>query len=120
MKICQPTETEQGTNNVLHGHFRSAPRYIIFDTITNESQLLSNKRKKGDRDICGHLSPLGDQSVDVAIVGGVGLCDLNKMKNCGIRVYRAMTHQLDENIELLRKGMLTELTSKNTRRGHPC
>lgn len=120
MKICQPAETEQGTNSALHGHFRSAPRYVIFNTNTDEIKLLNNKRKVGDQDICGQLSPLGNQSVDIAIVGGVGLCTLNKMQRCGIKVYRAMTHRLEENVELLKKGELTELTPQNIRRGHLC
>lgn len=120
MKICQPTETEQGTNNSLHGHFRSAPRFVIFDTETDALELLGNKRKLGDKEYCGHLSPLGDNDVDVAIVGGIGKCALSKMWNCGMKVYRAMTHRLDENIDLLKKGELTELTLKNIRRGRVC
>ena len=120
LKICQPAETEQGINTVLHGHFRSAPRYIVFDTETHESQSLGNQRKKGESDLCGSLSSLSDLSVDVAIVGGVGKCALSKMHSCGIKVYRAVTHRLDGNIESLRNGELTELTYRNTRRGNPC
>ncbi len=120
MKICQPAETEQGSNSVLHGHFRSAPRYIVFDTNTNKSQSLGNERKKTDRHYSDNLNSLNDLSVDVAIVGGLGKCALSKMKKKGIKVYRAVTHRLDDNIESLKKGELTELTFLNTRRGRLC
>lgn len=120
MKICQPAETEQGTNSSLHGHFRSAPRYVIFDTETNEKLSLRNKRKKGEKDDCVNIATLGSQFVDVAIVGGLSRCSLNKMERCGIKVYKAVSQRLEDNIESLKKGELTELTPENTRRTRFC
>ena len=120
MKICQPTENEQGTNNTLHGHFRSAPRYFIYDTETSKSESFGNERKVVDRHYIDNIDSLSDHAVDVAIVGGLGKCALSKMKTNGIKVFRAITPSLDDNIKSLKKGELTELTFQNTRRGRFC
>lgn len=126
MKICQPVEKEQGIDNVLHGHFRSAPRYVVFDTDTNQATEVANAvrlQKKGRRteyDICQPLSSMTNLSVDAAVVGGVGRCDLIKLQRCGIKVFKANSQVLSGNIDALVNGELTELTKSNTRRGYPC
>lgn len=50
MRVCQPIEKDQGMDNVLHGHFRSAPRFLVFDTDKKESlsfcQCLQKRRSR--------------------------------------------------------------------------
>ena len=128
MKVCQPVEKEQGSSNVLHGHFRSAPRYVIFDTETNQYDELGNQqpamqqkqRGRKAHDLCAPLRSLTNYAVDVAIVGGAGRCVLDKLNNCGIKVYKANSTTLDSNIESLMAGELTELTDKTIRRRYSC
>ena len=120
MKICQPVEKEQGIDNVLHGHFRSAPRYIIVDTSTHDMQTYSNVYEDDDHDITKSLDSFRDLHVDIAFVGGVGRCDLKKLHRYGIKVFQASAPTLDANLEAFEKGELRELTTKNARRGFPC
>lgn len=120
MKICQPVEIEQGVDNVLHGHFRSAPRFIVYDMETNESQTVSNQFKKDDHSIIKPINSLKDQYADVAIVGGINRCHLKKLHRNGFRVFQAKGLTLEQNVEAFRKGELRELTLHNTRRGFIC
>ena len=120
MKICQPVEKEQGIDNVLHGHFRSAPRFVIVDTATHEAQTFGNTYEDDDHDITKPLDSFSDIHVDVAIVGGLARCDLQKLHQYGIKVFRASSHTLEANIDAFEKGELTELTMGNTHRGFPC
>ena len=120
MKVCQPVEKDQGIDNVLHGHFRSAPRFVIVDTDTHETFTFGNTYEDEDHDITKPLESFSDIHVDVAIVGGVGRCDLKKLQSYGIKVFQAAAPALEANLEALQRGELAELTMKNAHRGHLC
>ena len=120
MKICQPIETEQGIDNVLHGHFRSAPRFVIVDTATYETQIFGNTYEDDNHDITKPLDSFVDIHVDVAIVGGLTKCDLKKLHLYGIKAFQASSPTLEANLKAFERGELTELTMTNTHRGHPC
>ena len=120
MIICQPVEKEQGIDNVLHGHFRSAPRFVVYDTKTNEAKVLGNQFKLHDHNVSKPIRSLKEQLVEVAIVGGLDRCTLMKLQNSGFKVYQAAMQTLEDNLAAFEKGELKELTMQNIRRGYPC
>ncbi len=120
MNICYPIETEQGSLDVLHGHFRLSPRFIVYNTETSETEFVENQLGKSDHGIEVPLKSLQEMSVEAAIVGGVAKCDLEKINRFGIKVFQAETLNIEENIKAFEKGELLELTQKNTHRGQPC
>ncbi len=120
MNICHPVETEQGVCNVLHGHFRLAPRFVVYNTETDEASLIENQLSTDSHDLCKPLKSLRDMSVDVAIVGGIGRCDLFKFNAQGIKVFQASELKMNDNIRALKNGELVELTQENIHRGHLC
>jgi predicted Fe-Mo cluster-binding NifX family protein len=120
MRVCQPIEKDQGMDNVLHGHFRSAPRFLVFDTDKKESLSFDNVCNKEDHDICKTPKLLEDMQVDVAIVGGISRCGFLKLHILGIRVFQAIGQTSEINLDAFQKGKLKELTVENTRRGYNC
>lgn len=120
MKICIPVEISQGTEDSLHGHFYSAPRFIFYDTETEVSKSLENPYVKDDYKFHRSLKPLHDDSVKATIVGGVGRCALMKLNQSGVKVFRANGQSLEENINALAKGELTELKMGDLHWGHVC
>jgi len=120
MNICYPVETEQGSNNVLHGHFRLAPRFLVFNTKTDEAMSVENQLGKDTHDISVPLASLNEMVIDAAVVGGINRCDLKKINKQGIKVFRAAGPTIDENTKALMEGNLIELTQGNIHRGRHC
>jgi len=120
MNVCYPVETEQGSKNALHGHFRLSPRFIIYNTETSAVHSVENQFKKKVHDIEVPLKSLRAMSVAAAIVGGVAKCDLKKINSYGIRVFQATMSNMEDNFKALKNGELIELTQDNIHRGQPC
>jgi predicted Fe-Mo cluster-binding NifX family protein len=120
MKICIPVEKTQGTENTLHGHFYSSPRFIVYDTKTKQSKTLTNPYEKDDYKIHKSFDSLSEMSVHATVVGGLGRCALLKLNRSGVKVYQASGQRLKENIDALEKGELTEFTVNNVHWGHEC
>jgi predicted Fe-Mo cluster-binding NifX family protein len=120
MKICQPIEKDQGLDNVLHGHFRTSPRFAIFDNEVKHQWTLERKTEGSVNDVCEHANLLNEQKVDVAIVGGISRCGLEKLHHLGIRVFQASGQLIGDNISAFQKGELKELTFENITRGFAC
>ena len=119
MNICYPVETEQGTLNSLHGQFRLAPRFVVYNTETSETQTIENKLEKGNYSIDVPLKSLVELSVNAVIVGGISKSDLQKINNQGIKVFQAVKLNVKECISEFSSGKLAELTQENVHRGHP-
>ncbi len=122
MKICQPVEKDQGVDNALHGHFATSPRFIIYDNKDDEMRSFESSVEKSedDENECRHADFLNEQQVNIAIVGGIGRCGLEKLQKLGIKVFQAVSQNVESNIEAYTKGELKELNLDNTKRGYPC
>jgi len=113
MKICQPVEKDQGMDNVLHGHFRTSPRFVIFDSDNKELQSFEGTPETTEDDDCRHARLLKEQQVDIAIVGGITRDCLGKLYNIGIKVFQAAGQFVEDNLKAFQKGELKELTFDN-------
>jgi len=113
MKICQPVEKEQGMDNVLHGHFRTSPRFLIFDSENKELQSFDGNVEKDVASDCRHARLLNEQQVDIAIVGGITRDCLGKLYDLGIKVFQAAGQFVEGNLEAFHNGELKELTLNN-------
>jgi predicted Fe-Mo cluster-binding NifX family protein len=115
MKICQPIEKDLGVENVLHGHFRTSPRFLIFDSENKELQSFEGVPEKNEKKDCQHARLLKEQQVDIAIVGGITRDCLGRLYDLGIEVYQAAGHFVEDNLKAFQNGELKELTFENIR-----
>ncbi|MFC2108224.1 NifB/NifX family molybdenum-iron cluster-binding protein [Candidatus Bipolaricaulota bacterium] len=113
MKVCIPAATDAGLSSVPHGHFGSAPFFVVHDMGSDKTEILSNANQHHAHGACQPLSALGGHDVDAVIVGGIGAGAIGKLNASGIRVYRADAGSIEDNLKALREGALTELTPES-------
>jgi len=118
MKICFPTETLQGMNSRVYGHFGSAPGFVIVDTAGGSVEEISNGDQHHAHGMCQPLKALGGHPVDAIVVGGIGMGALMKLQADGIVVFRAVEGTVRENVELHYKGSLPQFQPEHTCAGH--
>jgi predicted Fe-Mo cluster-binding NifX family protein len=118
MKICFPTETLEGMESKVFGHFGSAPGFVIVDVETKGVEEIKNGDLHHAQGGCQPLKALGGRAVDAVAVGGIGRGALMKLQAQGVRVYHAVEGTVDHNIGLLQKEQLPEFLPEHTCGGH--
>lgn len=118
MKICFPTETMQGLESPVFGHFGSAPGFVIVDTETMDFEEITNRDQHHAHGMCQPLVALDNRQVDGIVVGGIGLGALMKLQSAGISVYRALKGTVRDNLDFIRNGKLPQFSAEHTCGGH--
>ena len=111
MKICIPTEVNNGLKSIAYSHFGSAPYFIIYDTDIQSFQTIENANSQHEHGNCNPVGVLADNKVNAVIVGGMGMRALQMLNSIGVRVFRAYEELSVEEIVLNLGGIrLKELT----------
>lgn len=118
MKICFPTETLQGLDSVVYGHFGSAPGFVIVETETMSVEEIKNGDQHHAHGMCQPLLALGGNKVDGVVVGGIGMGALMKLNAQGVRVYRALQGTVRQNVDMIQVGKLPQFSAEHTCGGH--
>jgi predicted Fe-Mo cluster-binding NifX family protein len=118
MKVCFPVLQDDGMNSKVYNHFGSAPLFIVVDTEKNGTSAISNGDQRHARSASNPLQALDNQQVDAVIVGGIGGGALTRLNQSGIRVYRAQSQTVQENMALFTSMQLLEFTRREACRGH--
>lgn len=108
----------KGLEDEAHGHFGSASHFVVHDTETGATEIVSNADSHHAHGMCHPVGALGGREIDAVIVGGIGARAVMKLNAGGIRVYRAVPGSIRENIDLLAGGTLAELTVEDSCGGH--
>ncbi|KAI3348917.1 NifB/NifX family molybdenum-iron cluster-binding protein [Clostridium botulinum] len=114
MKVCFPVKSNEGLNSTPHNHFGTAPLFIICDTETNEVKALNNGDLGHEHGKCQPIKALSGEVVDAVIVGGIGRGAITKLNSMGIKVFKAIEGNVNENLEAYKKGELMEFPSNHT------
>lgn len=120
MKVCFPVMENQGLESQVHGHFGSAPEFILVDMSTSEVTAVNNSDQIHQHGACNPVAGLGGQQVDAIVVGGIGGGALHKLNSAGMRVFQAQEGTIGENIALMRANALPEYMPGHTCGGHGC
>lgn len=110
MKICIPSEQDQGLESLAYSHFGSAPYFILYDTDTGTLKVHRNADEHHAHGACQPLKALVGEPVDAVIVGGIGARAIGGLNRLGIRVYQSVPGTVKENIDRFKKNELPELT----------
>jgi len=110
MKLCFPVVTDEGMESRIYGHFASAPLFLIVDTLTRQSTVITNCDQGNPYGGCNPFSALKGQQLAGIIVGGIGDESVRVMNLCGFKVYQALSSVLAENIASFEEDNLPEVT----------
>lgn len=118
MKICFPVETDMGMESDIFGHFGSAPFFVVVNTEDNTTTTINNQDLGHIHGQCNPMKALNGKMVDAIVVGGIGGGAITGLNNMGIKVYKASTGMIKEDLQLFNTGSLMEMTMAHTCGGH--
>ncbi len=110
MRVCFPVQHDEGIESKVYNHFGSAPLFVVVDTETNVAGMIKNRDQRHAHGACNPIQALDNQKIDAVVVGGIGAGALGKLNQSGIKVYRAQSQNIKENIVLFASQSLTEFT----------
>ena len=118
MKLCFPVQQDNGIESTVFGHFGSAPAFVVVDSETNDVTTIHNRDQHHTHGACNPIKALDNNKVDAVVVGGIGAGALTRLNQSGIKVYRAQSETIGENIVLFATDNLSELTVQGCCGGH--
>ena len=120
MRVCIPTETNEGKESQVYGHFGSAPYFTIYDTVSSKFEIIDNANQHHAHGTCQPLSGLADKKISAVICGGMGVRAVAMLNNAGIKAYRSPCEKVDDVIVKYLAGNLKEITIDNACANHDC
>lgn len=112
MRICVPTETDEGVRAAVSRHFGKAPYFSVIDSTTGQIEAVPNghvDHQHGQCDPVGQLSKLHPHAVVVAGIGGTAL---GRLAAAGIPTYLTSASTLEGVLSQVRSGGLKEIEPK--------
>lgn len=110
MKVCFPVLKANGLESEVHGHFGSAPFFLVVETDSNNVVTINNTDQHHSHGACSPMKALGNQRLDAVVVGGIGTGALIKLNQSGVRVFQAQALTVIDNINILKTESLPEFS----------
>lgn len=120
MKICIPTEKNDGPNSKVCDHFGSAPFFAVYDTDTDTLKTMDNSNQHHIHGSCHPLTVLSGQDIDAVVCRGMGLRAINALNENGIKAFKATASTVEEIVDKYKKNELEEITADGACRDHDC
>lgn len=117
MRICVPTETDEGTGAAISRRFGRAPFFSVVDSVTGEVEVVANRhlhQAQGERDPVSQLSAL---EPDALVVAGIGGTALGRLAAAGIPTFVTSASTLGHVLSQVRAGGLKEIDPEQAGRG---
>lgn len=108
MKACIPVAKDHGLSSVVFPHFGTAPVFLVVNTDDGAVHAHTNPAA-ADHGRCHALDAIGDERVDVAVVGNIGAGAIDRFTAAGIPVYRATRSTVAQVVSGLRAGLLPQI-----------
>jgi predicted Fe-Mo cluster-binding NifX family protein len=113
MKICFPSESDQGLKSALFGHFGSAPFFTLVESESNLVEVRDNRDQVHAHGACHPVAALEGLGVQAVVCGGMGLRALQKFEEAGITVYRSESQTVAEALLEIISQKAGKLTAEN-------
>ncbi len=118
MKLCFPVVQDQGLESEVYGHFGSAPRFLIVDAETGQTQMVDNSDKAHEHGACNPAKAVAGLDIDGIVVGGIGRGALMSLNRAGFRVFQAQGGLVRDNLAALGGKGLPEFSPGSVCGGH--
>lgn len=111
MKVCIPTETNEGLKAGVYGHFGSAPFFTLVDIEGKSVEVIDNGNQAHVHGQCHPVASLQGRKVEAVITGGMGARAVQMFHDAGIKVFRAPLAGTVEDVVLeIARDRLKEIT----------
>jgi predicted Fe-Mo cluster-binding NifX family protein len=120
IRICIPTATDAGLKAKVNAHFGSAPYFTIYDTDKETVEMIHNSNPHHRHGMCQPMGILDKKNIDFVVCGGMGSRAVQKLKEGGIKAYRAVAGTVADIIKKYKDKHLEEITVDNACRQHGC
>lgn len=120
MRVCIPTETNEGKNSQVYGHFGSAPYFTICDTDKDSVEVVANNNQHHSHGTCHPMGVLTGKKINAVVCGGMGARAVQLLNDAEIKAYRADASTVEEIIKKLKDKKLEEITVENACAQHGC
>ena len=120
MRICIPTETNEGKSAKVYSHFGSAPYFTIVDIEKDLIEVVNNSNQHHSHGMCQPMNALSGKKIDVVVTGGMGARAVQGLNQGGIKAYRAIPGTVADIVSQFTKGGLEEITVNNACAQHGC
>ena len=120
MRICIPTETNEGHKAKVHGHFGSAPYFTVYDTKKNDYEIIDNSNQHHEHGTCHPTSLLNGKKVNAVVCIGMGARAVKFFNDAGIKAYRTDAVTVKEIVGKLEENKLEEISVENACAQHGC
>jgi predicted Fe-Mo cluster-binding NifX family protein len=118
MNICIPTNQDEGLESVPYSHFGSARFFVLHDTDSAETRVISNHNQHHEHGACFPLSGLAQEQVEAVLVNSIGRRAFARLNAAGIKVFQATPATVKENLKAFHEGALKEFDPETACRGH--
>ncbi len=117
MRICVPTETDEGTGAAVSRHFGRAPFFSVVDSVTGEVEVVANRHLHHDHGKCDPVGQLSALEPDAVVVAGIGGTALGRLAAAGVPTFVTSASTLGHVLSQVRAGGLKEIDPKEACRG---
>jgi predicted Fe-Mo cluster-binding NifX family protein len=121
MNICIPIEKDEGLNAKVYGHFGSAPFFAIYNTETNNLEVVNNGNQHHAHGQCNPIAAMAGKSVDILVTGGIGAGAIERLRMMGVKICRVHPGQtIQDVIRSFEQDGLKEIQAHDTCNHHSC
>jgi predicted Fe-Mo cluster-binding NifX family protein len=118
MKICFPIQNDEGLSSKISDHFGSAPFFLVTDTDSGETTVISNSDQHHSHGACNPLQALSGSRIEGTAVRTIGAGAIGHLNRSGLRVFKATEETVRENVEKLKVNTLPEYAPSEGCSGH--
>ncbi|MCM8783702.1 MAG: NifB/NifX family molybdenum-iron cluster-binding protein [Candidatus Omnitrophica bacterium] len=120
MRICIPTETDEGLKAVVYAHFGSAPYFTIYDAEKDSIEIINNTDMRHIHGACQPTKTLSAKKIGAVVCLGMGARAVQGLNASGIKAYRISQGTVEEVINQFKQGLLEEITVESACSQHRC
>ena len=118
MLACIPTNNGNGLDDTVCEHFGSATYFTLYDSSTDEVQVIRNRNAHHGHGTCHPVNQLAKYHIDSIICSGMGRRAIEALTSEGIKVYHADSETVKGVTEQIKQDDLTEIDPLKACRGH--
>ena len=118
MRICVPTENENGLEAAVCAHFGSTPFFSVLDIESEAVESIQNANQHHEHGSCHPLQQLAGTRFEAIAVRGIGRNAIARLGAAGIPVFVTTGTTLREVLAEAKAGLLQELHPGQACPGH--